>query len=85
MPGDRRGCYRAVVLARPTSIALLLVALASAAGCARVMPHERETLARPDMELGGNADLAAGEDHARTYREGSSGGPRSKAGGCGCN
>lgn len=90
-PG-RHGCraIRAVasvrvVPVRRSSPALLVVALAAAAGCARVMPHERETLARPDMELGGNADLASGEDHARAYREGSTGGPRSKAGGCGCN
>ena len=66
-------------------LASLIAMGALAAGCARVAPYERETLARPDMQLGGERDLAAGEDHARSYREGSSGGSRVKAGGCGCN
>lgn len=64
--------------------ALLWLATA-ATGCTRVKPYERGTLARPDMELGGDRNLSAGEDHARTYREGSTGGTRVKAGGCGCN
>jgi hypothetical protein len=54
-------------------------------GCVRVQAHQRETLARPDMEIGAFSDLAGGEDHARAYREGSSGSARTKAGGCGCN
>lgn len=61
----------------------LLVAVSS--GCARVAPYERETLARRDMEMGGDSDLAAGEEHAVAYREGSSGGGDAKGGGCGCN
>jgi hypothetical protein len=36
------------------------------------------------MALGASG-LARGEDHARSYREGSSGGASGKAGGCGCN
>jgi hypothetical protein len=50
-----------------------------------VAPYERERLARPDMELGRNADAKAGEEHATAYREGSSGGMGSSGGGCGCN
>jgi Domain of unknown function (DUF4266) len=69
--------------------ALTLLAIAGlsigATGCARVAPYERETLARRDMEMGGDADLAAGEEHAVAYREGSSGGGDAKGGGCGCN
>jgi hypothetical protein len=65
--------------------ALLLVLACAGAGCARVAPYERETLARRDMELGGHADLTAGEEHAQAYREGSSGGGAAKGGGCGCN
>ncbi len=57
----------------------------SSVGCARVAPYERETLARRDMELAGNAALSAGEEHAQAYREGSSGGGDAKGGGCGCN
>jgi len=49
-----------------------------------VSPHQRETLARSDMALSGSA-MTTGEDHARAYREGSTGGARGKAGGCGCN
>jgi hypothetical protein len=55
------------------------------AGCARVAPYERETLARRDMTLSDNGDLAAGEEHAEAYREGSTGGGDAKGGGCGCN
>jgi hypothetical protein len=54
-------------------------------GCAVVAPYERERLARPDMELGRNIDLAAGEEHAANYREGSSGATGTSGGGCGCN
>lgn len=57
----------------------------AASACATVAPYERERLARPDMELGRNADARAGEEHATAYREGSSGGMGSSGGGCGCN
>ena len=57
----------------------------TASACATVAPYERERLARPDMELGRNADAKAGEEHATAYREGSSGGMGSSGGGCGCN
>jgi hypothetical protein len=66
-------------------IPVLIACSASAMGCARVAPYERETLARRDMALGENADLGAGEEHAEAYREGSSGGGDAKGGGCGCN
>jgi hypothetical protein len=59
--------------------------LCLAQGCAVVAPYERERLARPDMELGRNVDLAAGEEHAANYREGSSGATGTSGGGCGCN
>ncbi len=64
------------------ALAALLVALS---GCARVAPYERETLARKDMQLEGNAESKAGEEHATAYREGSSGGSVASGGGCGCN
>lgn len=66
-------------------VPLSLLSLIALAGCARVAPYERETLARRDMELGENAELTAGEEHAVAYREGSSGGGTAKGGGCGCN
>lgn len=61
------------------------VVLGLATGCVRVRPHERQILARPDMVVGADGDVRAGEDHARAYREGSSGGGQAHAGGCGCN
>ncbi len=54
-------------------------------GCVRVAPYERGTLAREDMALAEDPDLSAGPEHAREYREGSSGGSSAKGGGCGCN
>jgi hypothetical protein len=60
-----------------------LLALTSA--CATVAPYERETLSRTDMELSSQRELRTGEEHARSYREGSSGGGRARGGGCGCN
>jgi len=70
----------------PVAIAAFatLISIAASA-CATVAPYERERLARPDMELGRNADAKAGEEHAIAYREGSSGGMGSSGGGCGCN
>lgn len=64
---------------------LLLASIAALAGCATTQPWERETLARRDMQLGSDDSLTAGEDHARAYREGSSGGGAAQGGGCGCN
>ncbi len=65
---------------RAITISLVLVS-----GCVRVMPHQRQILARTDMVIGSDEDLRRGESHARSYREGSSGGGEAKAGGCGCN
>jgi hypothetical protein len=64
---------------------LSMLGLLGVTGCVRVASYERETLARRDMELGGNTALGAGEEHAQAYREGSSGGGDAKGGGCGCN
>lgn len=55
------------------------------AGCVAVQPYERERLARPDMELGRREEVAAGEEHATAYREGSTGAMGTSGGGCGCN
>lgn len=68
-----------------TLASLALVCSFGFGACATVAPYERERLARPDMEVGRNADAKAGEEHATAYREGSSGGMGSSGGGCGCN
>lgn len=62
-----------------------LLAALSLVGCATVAPYDRERLSRPDMTLESDAELHAGADHAKAYREGSSGGTGTSAGGCGCN
>ncbi len=77
------GCY-GVLMSRTLAL-VLLAGLAAGAGCHRVSANQRETLARPDMELGAAPELGAGEEHARGYREGATGGGAGKAGGCGCN
>ena len=55
------------------SIALSIVLVAGEA------LHQRQTLARPDMMIGSDAEIRGGESHARSYREGSSGGGEAKA------
>jgi len=64
---------------------LTLGACLLAGGCATVSPHEREVLARSDMQFEGSAELAAAEAHATEVREGSVGGFDAAGGGCGCN
>jgi hypothetical protein len=68
-----------------SSVAFSLAAALFASGCATVAPYERERLARPDMELGRNAGVKSGEEHATAYREGSTGAMGASGGGCGCN
>lgn len=64
----------------------MLAALAAAlGGCAHVMPHEREYLAEPDMQLDCNPVDSALNDHIYFSIEGSSGGRGFGGGGCGCN
>ena len=62
-----------------------LLAAAILTGCATVKPYERERLAQRDMQLERDRDVAAGEDHATAYREGSTGALGATGGGCGCN
>lgn len=60
------------------------VAVASAAGCARVAPYERGTLAHPTMSA--EDPFTSGLDqHVRAISEGASGGLSGGGGGCGCN
>ena len=63
------------------SIILLLLTI----GCATVKPWQRGTLAREDMQLGGDPMDAAIDDHVYFSREASSGGRGFAGGGCGCN
>lgn len=64
---------------------VLLPFLLLLSSCATVAPYERERLARRDMQLDRNPDLATGKQHATAYREGTSGAEGKGGGGCGCN
>lgn len=62
---------------------LLLLALASLAGCATVAPYERGVLAHPSMTA---EDMSTDFDgHVRAVSEGATGGFAGAGGGCGCN
>ncbi len=60
--------------------AMLLVS----AGCANVIPTQRGTLARPEMQF--DADIGHARILLHTYssKEGASGGQATGGGGCGC-
>lgn len=81
MNGSRSGTG----LERLLATLALLGMFCGLSGCATVAPYERERLAKADMQLGRNADAAAGEEHATAYREGSTGAMGASGGGCGCN
>jgi hypothetical protein len=72
---------------RPQKPALIagICSLLAMCACSTVAPYERERLARQDMILGRNGNARAGQDHATSYREGSTGGEGTTGGGCGCN
>jgi hypothetical protein len=68
-------------------VPLLAVAIAVVCGCSSLgaKPWQRGTLAREDMQLGGEPMDAAIDDHLYFSREASSGGRGFAGGGCGCN
>ena len=74
--------------------ALLALTLAmSGAGCATatagatwtVKPHQRELLADKIMNLDGDPQERAADQHMLSNREGAIGGTGTSGGGCGCN
>lgn len=69
---------------------LLMVAGAvGASGCTTakwtVKAHQREYLADRIMQLDGNAQERAADQHVLSNREGAMGGSGTAGGGCGCN
>lgn len=68
-------------------LAILISVVLMQLGCASlgVEPWERDILAEPDMQLGGNAVEAAIDDHIAFSKEGATGGRAFGGGGCGCN
>lgn len=74
---------------RPLRIAALLLALAAAAGCARiepwVKPYEREDIADPIMAWDRDPISTYYMQHVYDSREGARGASGASGGGCGCN
>lgn len=64
---------------------LIMVLSLSACSNLGVKPWERDTLARPDMQLIHDAVEAGLDDHIYFSKEASSGGRSFAGGGCGCN
>ena len=67
------------------TISLMLALGLSACSNLGVKPWERETLARPEMQLIHDAVEAGLDDHIYFSKEASSGGRGFSGGGCGCN
>jgi len=59
------------------------------AGCSTakwtVKPHQRELLADRIMQLDGDPQETAADEHILSNREGATGGTGTAGGGCGCN
>ena len=66
-------------------LALALVPLSLATGCANVKPWQRGTLADHAMRADRNAANDALNEHVWFSREAAAGGRGLAAGGCGCN
>ncbi len=64
--------------------ACILVLLMSACANLGVKPWQRDILAKPEMSLADNMDLAF-DDHIYFSKEATSGGRGFAGGGCGCN
>jgi hypothetical protein len=75
------------VTSKQVAILVVLGSASIAGGCTSfgVRPWQRDVLARPDMQLGGNPLDAAIDDHLYFSKEASSGGRSFAGGGCGCN
>lgn len=67
------------------SILFLMTATVMLSGCAAVKPYEREKLADPVMDPGGQFTKQTLEQKFFSTREGSIGGPTGIGGGCGCS
>ena len=70
---------------RQITIGSALLLSLSACSNLGVKPWERETLARPEMQLIHDAVEAGLDDHIYFSKEASSGGRGFSGGGCGCN
>ena len=64
---------------------ILGATLGSAAGCARVKPHQRELLTHPAMQAPVWSEQSKADEHVFEVRESSKGATGNVGGGCGCN
>jgi hypothetical protein len=67
------------------SLRVAVIVLIAVAGCARVKPHQRETLAHPAMQQPAWPEVEADDQHTFEVREGSGGATGTAGGGCGCD
>jgi len=70
---------------RRGTAAVLLLFLATAAGCATVRPWDRDLLAEKKMSFTPNPPVQAIDEHIYFSKEGSTGSQEVGGGGCGCN
>ena len=70
---------------RSGTAAVLLLLLASMAGCATVRPWDRDLLAEKKMSFTPNPAIQAVDEHIYFSKEGSTGSQEVGGGGCGCN
>lgn len=66
-------------------VVLLALIGCTASGCATVQPWEREQLAKPAMQVGGDPDDRAHLDHTFAARESAMPAGTGSGGGCACN
>ena len=67
------------------ALVALAVVAAGSAGCAHVLPYQREDLARPSMDPQHEAAQAGFYAHVHDSREGATAAAGVAGGGCGCN
>jgi Domain of unknown function (DUF4266) len=67
------------------SLAAMLFAAVTLAGCATLAPQQRAILADPTMQFDADGKHEGPLHHALDNREGSMGGTGVSGGGCGCN
>ena len=74
---------------KPLKLALVMIAAMLFGGCSiskwTVKPHQRELLADKIMNLDGDPQERAADQHMLANREGAIGGTGTSGGGCGCN
>lgn len=76
---------RKISLGNFSTLLALGVGMLLLTSCANVKPFEREKLADPIMEPGGQFSKQTLEQKFFSTREGSIGGPTGIGGGCGCS